>query len=430
MMLLFPEIYRYLKTDLKYKRLLVTFVTISIASVALILAAFDTGKGDHFDSIIKGLLYAQYAVLIIYGASQTASSIADEKRERTWEFQLLTPLTGFRMAVGKLIGATLFSWYCWLLLLLYALVALALGSFTKFELFLDLQLSYLAVAFAAHTFGLLISAYTPSSGSGGRLGGVIGVILFIMALGFFGQLPKGEAPISYLYGLEVSHETPTIIYLIGLGICAIFSSIWKIGADFLEPRRFWRFPLGVGCIAALTFGYLNSFPKQDSNLSDFFTVAITGALVASAAFLNPCRSEHWGYWLGRRLTFFDRLNSTPVWISGWISAMGVAVVIAANGTYTGPLGLISLICFLGRDLVFLQIYRLGDSRRPELAVGLLALLVYLVPVVVLNLLNLKNFNLIFVPQNKSAFDFVPPLVEMILLTILLAWRSSKFRTHA
>ncbi len=49
---------------------------------------------------------------LLWGTRQTADSIVEEYRDRTWDTQRLSALSPWQMTVGKLFGSTSMVWYC------------------------------------------------------------------------------------------------------------------------------------------------------------------------------------------------------------------------------------------------------------------------------------------------------------------------------
>jgi hypothetical protein len=59
-------------------------------------------------------------VVILWGTYAAATAVQDELRDNTWDFQRMSSITPVQLALGKLFGATSFTWYFGLLALVVA----------------------------------------------------------------------------------------------------------------------------------------------------------------------------------------------------------------------------------------------------------------------------------------------------------------------
>jgi hypothetical protein len=85
-----------------------------------------------------------------------------------------------------------------------------------------------------------------------------------------------------------------------------------------------------------------------------------------------------------------------------------------------------LLFFAGRDLAFLQWYRLGESRRPEVAAVVFISLAYTIPTLVLSIVGSKDFNSLFMPAPNAKYSMeiqiVPSLIQFAAMTALVILR--------
>jgi hypothetical protein len=111
-----PEFQRNLWIELPPRRMVMMIVV-----VGLVLLAAGLSNGNS--AIASAAEYLFYGI-VVWGSRQAARSVVGEIRDRTWDAQRLSALSPFAMTWGKLLGATIYSWFGGALCLA-AIVALA-----------------------------------------------------------------------------------------------------------------------------------------------------------------------------------------------------------------------------------------------------------------------------------------------------------------
>ena len=102
-----PEFQRNLWLEAGPRRLAWTGVVLAALYGSVLLLA-----RDHAVWALGGAGAAVFvASSLIWGARAAGGAVAEEVRQRTWDFQRLSALTPWEMAWGKLFGATLAQWF-------------------------------------------------------------------------------------------------------------------------------------------------------------------------------------------------------------------------------------------------------------------------------------------------------------------------------
>lgn len=401
----FPEIYRETRLELNRTRVLAGVFTVTVVYICLGLAsriAADPGA-----SILRVALIGQALVLLVYGTQRTASSVSAERVDRTWDFQRMTPLTSFEVAAGKLIGAPLYAYFLALVIAPWPLVAAAASPVITLGRVLMCWAVLLSAAFVLLSLGLFISALTekgPDRGgahTGGALIALAGLYFLAVGIGSVGR-PWQGAP---FYGLDVPLWIFYVASALAFGGWAFAGAKWRIGRDFLESPRFWRFPAFLMFLWAwflgLTFETLTG-AKAGTALIPSLLFAYIGS------FLQSERRDEWRAWLSGPGE--GRLNRTPLWLAAWLTVCGLALV-TAGGVGVNAVRLCLLFpLFMGRDLMFLQWCRLTGARKPEAMAVAYILLAYVLPFVVFGIARYKHAFFLFAPVTDST---IGPLVNLL-----------------
>lgn len=429
---LFPEIYRFKAQEAGRVRLLSGLAgALAVCAAAGYSVAKTTRSWPDYLSAVTAM---QFNMLVFYGALCTAKAVTQEKAERTWDFQRLTPLSSFEIAAGKFLGAPVFPWFLFACMLPAAFLPLLFSSET-YGLFLSRFSLGLTCALLAMAAGLLASSYDDTGGSGigqlsGPLVGLTGIIMLNMSFRFAGTaLENGESWV-YYYG---SHLGPVGGLLFTAGSFLAFAA-WaflgarcRIGGDLLERRRAWRLPAFI----IFTALYVNGFEHGSAGRGDMpFTALILAVLAAViAAFLSPERGEYWRRWL-KGENPARRLDDAPAWMKGSAAVFAAAAALylvygtGADGPVRPYARLYAILpLFMLRDLLFLQWCRFSASRRPEMMALAYLAMAYALPAVVLGPTGLKEHLPYFVPYvhdgMPAALNLAGPLAQAGLMGWLL-----------
>ena len=119
MILLNPEFQRNIWLKFSPFRLIAMPLLLGILIFAT--AYFNTDWADDVSSLG---LSVYYITVILWGTYEAGQSFQDEVRNNTWDFQKMSQVTPRQLTLGKLLGATSYTWY-------YGLTALAVYGFCQ-----------------------------------------------------------------------------------------------------------------------------------------------------------------------------------------------------------------------------------------------------------------------------------------------------------
>ena len=427
-----PEIIRYARIEARRGRLVTGLITTNVIAFAIYLMA--TQSQDLGEILVTVLLWVQGALVLVYGTLRTTASVLAERKERTWDFQRLTPLSSWELTWGKLIGAPVFPYFLSLSLLPWVVFGVALSAAVSWGQMLVFYLNLLGIGLAALSMGLLLSAYqdqdskTTSATAGGAILGFFG--LQVLWYGLELQLFSEQAsPMVSFYGWQISQNlfTPASAAVFGLWFLA--GAKWRIGEDLQEPDHFWRFPVFL----LFTYVYLLGLIREPAWNGGHYVLllglpllAIYGAALGSR--FGPHELRRW--YLCQSV--LDKLDQSPSWAKGLAALFGLALLSFLLGFPSEPASnwlLILLPVFAARDLSFVQWCKLGQFRRPELVAVVYLILAYSLPALVLSSFGGESGFYFFapVPQADSSFFWVvlPGLGQAAVMTFLLGARIRK-----
>ncbi len=175
-----PEFIRNCRAQLRPRRMLLVGSVIAALSLAIGYSMYqwDSGSPAWGNTLLTLALSAQMLVLIMGGGIACGLSISREKEQNTFDFQRVTQLTSLELALGKLFGAPVLSYFIAICLLPAALVGALAGG---------VPLSHLAGAYllmftssvAFNAFALLFSMSTTRAGVG--IAGLALVFVFLLS---------------------------------------------------------------------------------------------------------------------------------------------------------------------------------------------------------------------------------------------------------
>ena len=296
---------------------------------------------------------------------------------------------------------------------------------------LDLLYEYripIATVFITMLTGLMVSAHS-QEGAQGRFVNVSGVlfamtgIFQIAATNSVGRYTENRI---FLYGIPLAWQDLFAVSALVFGVWAFFSSMWRVGDELLERRRFWRLPLFLLFFCSYVLAI--RAPQGTHDLSQRLVAwSMVGGVTFLAALLRPERSDYWRRWLSRRGKP-GWLDEAPVWLTGYTTAAFLALLLGGLSLrekqvcWTLPLAL----CYLGRDLFFLQWCRFTRSRRPTMMALLYIGLAYSIPPMILAPFNLSRQIFLYgpIPDQHFAFlvNLMPGLAQAALMGAVMLKR--------
>lgn len=229
-------------------------------------AAPDDGRG----MALAGAGQALFGLIVgMWGVYKAGRSVADEIRERTWDFQRLSALSPMAMTLGKLFGATSYVWYGGLI----CAGAVFLGQVQHYGVVEAAALTgklVLAGVFG-HAVALFVSLAAVRRGRGqGRVDAFLYTIAGILA--FNGGSAIGGATFDWLrryedplgapksaldwWGIGVSPDTWAVFALATLTIWAIATAWRLMRIELQAPANPLWFPFFLITPAVLFGGTL------------------------------------------------------------------------------------------------------------------------------------------------------------------------------
>lgn len=171
------EFKRNLWLEISASRLaLMTGVLALIFALVWLAATGETKVGS-----LAGAAQALFGVIVgLWGSYKAGRSVADEIKERTWDFQRLSALSPMAMTLGKLFGATAYVWYG-------GLICIAVYAFDKTQEAGAVEAAYgaaglIATGIFAHAVALFVSLGAVRRGRGqGRIDSFVYTIAGIAA---------------------------------------------------------------------------------------------------------------------------------------------------------------------------------------------------------------------------------------------------------
>jgi len=181
-----PEFIRNRRAQLRPGRVLATLVTVALLcfTIGYAIHANDAGSGDWAKTLLVMSLSFQLVVLALAGGLACGLSIHREKEQNTFDFQRVTRMTPMELALGKLFGAPLFSYFIALCLMPAVLVGAAVAHTPPSFLLAALLILTLGCV-VLHSLALLLSLFSPRGGTG-VLGALFLLFLPLMMAPAFG----------------------------------------------------------------------------------------------------------------------------------------------------------------------------------------------------------------------------------------------------
>lgn len=431
---LFPEIYRYRAQETGRVKLISGLAAaLAVCAAAGYAVVHTTGSWKDY---LSAITFMQFNMLVFYGAICAAKAVTQERAERTWDFQRLTPLSSLELAAGKFLGAPVFPWFLFACMLPAALAALLLAPGQTAWLFASRFAIGLSCALFAMAAGLLASAYDDTGGSGmGHLAGPLVGLAGIGALNASYRYLKGwsianSQPIPF-YGFQLG-EAQGALFLtatfLAFGAWAFLGARYRIGRDLLERRKLWRLPAFLAFLAWYAAGFC--FPQDSRTGGDLLAALVMPALAAyMAAFLSSERREYWRRWLAKE-NAPHLADQAPAWLKGSAAILVIAAVLllcSSGGPFSAEKSsnryFLLFPLFMLRDFFFLQWCRFSASRRPEMMALAYLALAYALPGIMLSTANMKGLLPLFVPYAPADFNvfanLAGPLAQVIVMGRLL-----------
>jgi hypothetical protein len=430
----FPEIYRYRAQETGRVKLI---SGLAAACAVCAAAAYTVSHiGGSTADYLSVITFMQFNMLVFYGAICAAKSVTQEKAERTWDFQRLTPRSSFDLAAGKFLGAPVYAWFLFACMLPAALFGVIMAPQQVYWLFFSRFAVGLSCALLAMAVGLLASAYDDTGGSGmghlaGPLVGLAGIGALNASYRYLESWGKAYPQPIPFYGYSLG-EVQGALFLaatfLAFGAWAFLGARYRIGRDLLEKRKLWRLPAFLAFLAWYMAGFC--FPQDSRTGGDLLAALLMPCLVAyMAAFLSGERREYWRRWLAKE-NAPRLLNNAPAWLKGAAAVLVIAgvLILVSSGSVLSPERIkaryfLLVPLFMLRDLFFLQWCRFSASRRPEMMALAYLALAYALPGIMLSSAKLPGLLPFFIPSAQAGMsplaNLAGPAAQVLVMGYLL-----------
>jgi hypothetical protein len=288
------ELRRYVWLELTTFRLIATPIIVAIVVFLIVASAGQ----KPWDTVASASLAAFSLSVFIVGSARAFASVTEEVRDRTWDFQRMSALPPWSLAVGKIVGAPLFMSYIGLCCMLAFLLAATQADVARPVLTL---VTYFAAAVLLHGLAVALSAALARSTLSPRarrgLPVVVGLLVllsFIPSLAFRVFVDKdGEQGLGmlrwFVFG-PISIEFFSALTLIAFAAWAVFAAWRAMARELREQAWWWAWPLFSGFVW-LWFagvGHASLHDKLDpSAAAASFAVCLLVAACYLQFFLDP-----------------------------------------------------------------------------------------------------------------------------------------------
>lgn len=317
-------------------------------------------------------IYGLWGATALYGAFLAARSLREEAHEHTWDWQRLSSLGPWRMAWGKLLGATLPAWLYagW-----FALVALVLTQGLAPALGLDasralpdMAHSSLHMVALALLWGVALQAWAMNSvllqwqpghaKTSRRLSFVVtGLLAIWLALLVARNLDRNDG---IWWGWDV--DILGLAWLGGLVALALgLLALWRQLAEQLDVATLpWAWPLGLVVAALFTAG-LDPTPAQAVFMHICMASLAGTVLVALQRMGTHAHAWRQVQWCVQRGNWHGGARALPLWPVSWLLAAVAAWLNLAVNPHA-DLTPVALCLQVLRDMLLLTGFALMHRR--------------------------------------------------------------------
>jgi len=408
-----PELAKNIWLELSLQRL-ITMPAILLLFVFLIFS-LNSGAENPWTTVHYFSFYGFIFIGILWGMKSSSDAILDEYNDKTWDWQKMSSIGPWKLAVGKLIGSTIYNWYgaiiCWGLFMYSATYT----SQPKAEF----KTGFLLVTIMLGLHGLMIlialqlirrtNANTKIKSNRIFLFGILFAGILSSIFSYFTLFGSSKMMQLTWYGIAI----PTLDFLLFTSIIYtiwIFAGLYRsmrTELQFTDPPSWWLFFL----IFHFIFQY--GFFLPEGKMVDLSAISTTLTLLFVETILLTyllALSENKDIVLFRKLINALKSSDFPTfykYIPLWLITLPIAKI-------AGFLLLLFLLIFDENQLLkpFLKEY--GLTNKVEIAGFYFAILLFaLRDLGILLLLNFSNR-----PQRADTSMLVYLVLIYLILPIL------------
>ena len=420
-----PEFKRNIWLELSLHRLIA-------APVLLGLIFFVLMQSDNDASFTHSAAQSIFIIAtMLWGSHLAFASVSDELQNRTWDNQRMSALSPFKLAWGKLFGATAFAWYigvpCIIVMLLTSSTTYGSSAqISNVSVVISLVLGALFAQALAFVSALIAAKSNVAVPRG------ISLLFLLVLMPMVGQIVfNTRNPVQMWYGQEFTRHDFVNASLLAFTAWAWLASYRAMQSALQIKVKPWAMLLFVLFCAFYTLGFY-----QARSLGNFASIvfilavamAYLGAiterrdLVSVRRCINP--------WLAQNST--SAIKETPYFVVLMVFSL-FALLLTLVGTsindnfffknalHNQPFALLGLVVFLLmlRDIGLLYYFSL--SKKPQRAVMTtvfyLIVLYFLLPLLLPKSIGLLSYPLMSLAQSFGVYG---ALVLAVLHVLVVA----------
>ncbi len=352
------------------------FRLISVPVLVSIVLYIITNQADNWaEAAYQAAYYGFVIIVFIWGNFEAANSIASEAKNNTWDFQKMSSIGPWELTIGKLFGATSFTWYFGLILLGIMAVCAPLlppDATGKYGTPIAATILYLVIA---GIMGQATSILTALENIKFRKSGVFGPFL----LGFIvshlasavNNFDKFNTPETHSwYWIDANIQVFSIATL----MFAFFWILVGLQRKMREQLQFRNSPVAWTAFLVSIAAYFGGFDFNASPGTRFLFIYLILCALLYIALLGEARNliKYQRFIRFYRLKQYHRLwENTPLWAPSLCLAL---IFLVLSNIFVemreNPLphqinllgGTITLLLFIIRDALFVHCILL-DSRK-------------------------------------------------------------------
>jgi len=375
---------------------------------AVFYIAYLSDKSRFGESVAGTAVVLFVALAFLWGNRQATESIITEIRDRTWDWQRMSSIDPWSLSWGKLFGSTIYTWYGGFFCLAVYFAASGDPAPDSIRMIAILVLG----AILCQSSGLLASLQIIVIKERSYNSSFSSAFIFLSIVLLPAVIPFVTHKFSVLwYGNDYAK--------IDFILCSLFLfDAWLLAGIYCLVREEFKFrtaPVAWPAFTLFLMIYAAGFAESSPENGDLFSLRLLIAFfvacgltyltilterkdpVAYRRMIKEAKNRRW----------LRLLEKVPCWALTLPLVFLTAILFIAFTSVTGdnagrlsPVFIISIVAFLGRDLVLFNFFNLGErTKRADILVLLwLSILYGLIPGIFM-LLKMEAVTALFWPRN-------------------------------
>lgn len=394
-----PELKRNIWLEMQSNRLLIMPFVITLIYVFFF---FTAGAENLAEVFIYPSLVIYGILVFIWGNRQASEAVISEVNDETWSFQRMTSIGPWQMAIGKLFGSTIYTWYgAAYPILVYIICAISLpDTLVKLKLLVHLIL----VGILSHSLCIALSLIGIRKNAGKSR--IKSTFYFIVALIFSGSMASrsiglfigDEVPIMW-FGMEIDFANVIMMTLLFYVFWAVIGLYRTMRTELQFESKPWVWLAFMLSIMLHHSGFMYETEylelKHKVVIGGYIALAISLALTYFMVFSEPKDVISFRRIIDRwkKRDWDGFLYNIPLWLVSYVVAViaGIVLFIYVEGAPMSesigrriadelfpvnyPFIPINFILFMTRDVAILLFLNLSDNKKRADMTALLYLVV-------------------------------------------------------